>query len=175
MNVEGDHFDVREFRRGVWHQTLTEVALLTAVADGVEGIMACEWAMLVAFSPMTFVISVAPRHATYGLIERSGEFGLSFCSDKQARLSHISGSYSLHDVDKWHMADFPRYAPAKIKAPMIDECALNVECRVVETRPFDVHTLIIGEALWAKYDPTKKPLIYHDGKYWHLGAQVPKD
>jgi flavin reductase (DIM6/NTAB) family NADH-FMN oxidoreductase RutF len=58
---------------------------------------------------------------------------------------------------------------------MIDGCALNVECRVVGQRPFDVHTLISGEALWAKYDPSKKPLIYHDGKYWHLGSQVPKD
>ena len=175
MVIEGDQFEVRDFRRGVWHQTLTEVALLTAAHDGVDGIMACEWAMLVAFSPMTFVISVAPSHATYDLIEASGEFGLSFCSDQQAHLSHISGSFSQHTTDKWSLADFPRYEAKKIKAPMIDECTLNVECRVVEARPFDVHTLIIGQALWAKYDPARKPLIYHDGKYWHLGAQVAKD
>ena len=173
---EGADFADRDFRRGVWRQTLTEVALLTARHDGRDGIMACEWAMLVAFSPMSFVISVGPRHATFDLIEASGTFGLSFASDDQARLSHISGSFSAHTVeDKWSMADFPTYEAKTIDAPMIEGCPVNVECRVVEKRPFDNHTLIIGEATWARYDTSKKPLLYHAGKYWRVGEQIPKE
>jgi flavin reductase (DIM6/NTAB) family NADH-FMN oxidoreductase RutF len=174
MYVEGDEFNSRDFRRGVWHQTSTTVALLTGAADGRENVMACEWAMLVSFAPMSFVVSVRPSHATYDLIDRSGEFGLNFCTERQARLSHISGSYSLHDVDKWTLADFPTYPAKRIGAPMIEDCLLNVECRVIGRHELD-YTIFIGEALWARFDPEQKPLIYHDGKYWHLGAQVPKD
>jgi hypothetical protein len=129
--VEGDDFDDREFRRGVWRQTLTSVALVTVSASGRNNVMACEWAMMVSHAPMFFTISVHPRNATHDLLVEAGEFGLSFCSDTQAHLSHVSGSNSLHDVDKWRLADFPTYPAKRIGAPMIDDAALNVECRTV--------------------------------------------
>ena len=174
MTIEGDDFNSREFRRGVWSQTATTVALVTSAADGRENVMACEWAMMISGAPMRFSISIGPHSATHELIEQSGEFGLSFCSDQQALLSHVSGSYSLHDIDKWVLADFPRYAATRIAAPMISGCTLNVECRVIATHSFDDHTLFIGEALWARYDPGLKPLLYSAGQYWHIGAVVPK-
>lgn len=174
MTVEGDEFDVRDFRRGVWQQTATTVALVTSAADGRADVMACEWAMMISAAPLRFAIAVWPGHATHALIEQAGTFGLSFCSDAQALLSHVSGSYSLNEVDKWTLADFPTYPARTIGAPMIADSALNVECRLAATYPSEGHTLFIGEALWAKYDPEKQPLIYHGGKYWRLGAQVPK-
>lgn len=173
MYVEGDDFESRDFRRGLWRQTTTAVALLTTEADGRANVMACEWAMLVSHRPMCFVISVHPSHETHPLLEASGEFGLSFCSDQQANLSHVSGSNSLRDVDKWTLADFATYPAQKISAPMIDDSHINVECRIVGRHDLG-HTVFIGEAVWARYDPDKSPLLFHGGKYWHLGAQVPK-
>ncbi len=174
MYSEGEDFENRDFLRDIWHQTTTAVALLTASAEGRENVMACEWAMMVSNSPMSFVISVHPSHETHDLIEKSGEFGLSFCSDLQAKLAHVSGSFSLHDVDKWELADFPRYSGAKIAAPMIDGSNLNVECKVISKQSVG-HSVFIGEAVWAKYDLEQTPLLYHAGKYWYLGSQVPKD
>jgi len=175
MALEGNDFSAKEFRRGVWHQTATTVALLTSAADGRENVMACEWAMMISFAPMRFVVSVGPESATHEFIEKSGEFGLNFCSDQQAKLSHISGSNSLNDVNKWELAEFPKYSAQKIKAPMISGCTLNVECKVIGKLSYDDHTIFVGEAVWAKYDPEKNPLIYHRGKYWYLGANVPKE
>jgi flavin reductase (DIM6/NTAB) family NADH-FMN oxidoreductase RutF len=173
MYVEGDDFGSRDFRRSVWHQTTTAVALLTCAAGERVDVMACEWAMLVSISPFCFVVAVHASHATHALIAESGEFGLSFCSDQQARLSHVSGSYSMHDVDKWALEKFPTRPGRKISAPMIDGSVLNAECRVVATHELG-HTLYIGETSWARFDPEKDPLLYHDGKYWRMGEQVPK-
>jgi flavin reductase (DIM6/NTAB) family NADH-FMN oxidoreductase RutF len=108
------------------------------------------------------------------MLEASGEFGLSFCSDEQALQSHVAGSYSIRDTDKWSLADFPIYPAQKIKAPMIDGALINVECRIVAKHELG-HTVFIAEAIWARYDPEKRPLLYHDGKYWHLGDQVAKE
>jgi flavin reductase (DIM6/NTAB) family NADH-FMN oxidoreductase RutF len=93
MLFEGDNFEDRDFRRVFWRRTTTTVALVTAAAGDRQNVMACEWAMMASSSPLCFVISVHPSHLTHDLIEASGQFGLSFCSDKQARLSNISGSY----------------------------------------------------------------------------------
>lgn len=174
-SVEGDDFGSGELRRGVWRQTATTVAMVTTAVDETANVMACEWAMMVSGAPLSFVISVWPGHATHELIEQAGEFGLNFCSDDQARLSHISGSYSMRDVDKWELADFKTHPATKIRSPMINGCTLNVECRVVGTHHLGDHTLFVGEAIWAQYDPELRPLIYHSGKYWHLGSQVPKE
>jgi hypothetical protein len=46
MYVEGGDFGSRDFRRSVWHQTTTAVALLTCAAKDHVNVMACEWAML---------------------------------------------------------------------------------------------------------------------------------
>jgi flavin reductase (DIM6/NTAB) family NADH-FMN oxidoreductase RutF len=172
---EGNDFASREFRRGVWHRTATMVAMVTAAANGRENVMACEWAMMTSGSPLQFAISIWSEHVTHELITASGEFGLSFCSDRQARLSHVSGSYSAHEVNKWELADFPIYPAQKIAAPMIADSPLNVECRVVGRLASGGYTLYVGEALWAKFDPDKEPLLYHGGKYYYIGGQVPKD
>jgi flavin reductase (DIM6/NTAB) family NADH-FMN oxidoreductase RutF len=171
--VEGDDFDDRDFRRGVWRQTLTSVALVTVSADGRDNVMACEWATMVSHAPLCFAISVHQSNATHDLLIEAGEFGLSFCSDAQAHLSNVSGSHSLHDVDKWQLTDFPTYSAKRIGAPMIDDAVLNVECRIVGTHQLG-HTLFIGEAVWARYDPARSPLIFHGGKYFRVGPQVPK-
>ncbi|MBI3287545.1 MAG: flavin reductase [Chloroflexi bacterium] len=177
MNIpitEGDDFNNPDFYRSLWRQTTTTVALLTSAAEGRENVMACEWAMLVNLKPLRFVISVAPREYTHQLIQASGEFGLNFCSDQQAHLAHIAGSYSLHDVNKWELADFPTHPAQRIRAPMIQGCILNAECRVVARYELGDHDLFVGEALWARYDPKQRPLLYHRGKYWKLGEGIPK-
>lgn len=173
--VEGNRFDERDFRRGAWNQTATTVAMVTSRDGSRENVMACEWAMIVSMNPMRFVISIGPRHATHELVQQTGTFGLSFCSEAQAGLSHVSGSYSLNDVDKWDLADFPTYPAKTIDVPMIEGCALNVECRVISTQPLGDHTVFIGEAQWVRYDPAVRPLLYSAGKYWKIGDQLPKE
>jgi hypothetical protein len=54
--------------------------------------------------------------------------------------------------------------------PLIDGSLLNVECRIVGRQ-----TLFSGEAVWARFDPEKRPLLYHDGKYRHPGGRVAKE
>ena len=174
-SIEGNQFDERDFRRGAWHQTATMVALLTTRAGERQNVMACEWAMIVTLNPLRFVVSVGPHHATHALIEESGEFGLSFCTDRQARLAHIAGSYSLNDTNKWALGKFPTYAAKTIAAQMIADCTLNAECKVISTQPLGDHTVFTGEAQWARYDPALQPLLYSAGKYWSMGAQLPKE
>lgn len=173
--TEGNQFDDREFRRGAWHRTATMVAMLTTHAGARHNVMACEWAMIVTLNPLRFVVSVGPHHGTHALLEQSGEFGLNFCSDRQARLAHIAGSYSLKETDKWALGNFPTYPAKTIAAQMIADCTLNAECKVISTQPLGDHTVFTGEAHWVRYDPELRPLLYSAGKYWGMGAQLPKE
>ncbi len=70
-------------------------------------------------------------------------------------------------------------------APMISECPLTFECRVVETHDFKIHTCIIGEIMAThldsacmtdgKPDPTKiDPILLTmpDNHYWRIGECI---
>ena len=110
--VEGDDFDDREFRRGVWRQTLTSVALVTVSASGRDNVMACEWAMMVSHAPMCFTISVHPRQRDARSAHRGGRVRPQLLLPRAGAPLPRVGINSLHDVDKWQLADFPTY-PAK--------------------------------------------------------------
>ncbi len=57
------------------------------------------------------------------------------------------------DSESGRGADFPTYVAQKIDVPLIDGSLLNVECRVVGRQ-----TLFSGGAVWARFDPEKRPL-----------------
>ncbi len=111
------------WRRGVWSQTATSVALVTSTAGDARNVTACEWAVMTSGGPLRFIISIGPHSATHEPIEQSGEFGLSFLLRRAAITLARLRAYSLHDIDKWELADLPRYPAATIAAPMIAGCA----------------------------------------------------
>ncbi|MHA2100593.1 MAG: flavin reductase family protein, partial [Candidatus Kariarchaeaceae archaeon] len=62
----------------------------------------------------------------------------------------------------------------KIRPPLIKEGILAVECKLVEMMDLETRYIFIGKAVYAEYRDDKKPLLYHSGKYFSLGSQIPK-
>jgi flavin reductase (DIM6/NTAB) family NADH-FMN oxidoreductase RutF len=56
---------------------------------------------------------------------------------------------------------------------LVDDSALMMECKVVEQATRGDHTVFIGEVVYEKHDASLKPLLYHSGKYWGVGRELP--
>lgn len=166
MRLEG----IKEARR---HLTTT-VALVTAKSGDVVNVMSAEWSLQVSLEPVLMSVFVGYKRATYDLIKNSGEFGLSYCSDKQANLAHIAGNYSLRQADKFDLADFKTFPAKRIKAPLIDGCISNFECEVVDEYRMGDHAAFVGKVLEAYSDHEKGPLVFHGGKFWKKCEQLSK-
>lgn len=167
MRVEG----ISEARR---HLTTT-VALVTAKLEGVTNVMAAEWSLQVSLDPILMAVFVGYERATYDLIRKSGEFGLSYCSDRQAHLAHVAGNYSLREADKFELADFGTFQSKYIGAPLIDNCISNFECKVTDELQVGDHAAFIGKVLTAYSDNEKSPLVFHGGKFWRKGDRISKE
>jgi len=115
-----ESFDDKDERRAMWHNTITAVGLVTSQLNGKENVMACEWAIQISFNPPMYLLVIGKTHATAEYIIKTGEFGLTFASDDQATLSHVSGSYSAYDHDKIATNIFPIQDGKTIKAPIIN-------------------------------------------------------
>lgn len=148
------------------------VALVTARLGETVNVMSAEWSLRVSLKPFLMAVFVGYARETYRLIKESGEFGLSYCSDRQGHLAHIAGNYSLKTHDKFKMADFRPIASRYIAAPLISGSISNFECRVINEYRTGDHAAFIGEVLAGYYDSSLKPLIFHNGKFWHLGERI---
>ncbi len=150
------------------------VALVTAKSREVANVMSAEWSLRVSLDPFLMAVFVGYERGTYDLIKESGEYGLSYCSDQQGNLAHVAGNNSVRDGSKFKLADFRTFKPKRINAPLIDGAISNFECRVIDEFKVGDHAAFIGEVLTAYYDDSKNPLVFHGGKFFHLGRQISK-
>ncbi|MBI2233271.1 MAG: flavin reductase family protein [Candidatus Aenigmarchaeota archaeon] len=155
---------------------VTNVGLITSNGPYGYNIMAAEWTHQVSYSPGLIMVNVGFNKATEANITNTKQFGVSLAAFDQDVAASISGGSSGKDVDKIKVlkelgTEF--YKGKKIDALMVKGAVLNIECKLLKMEKLGDHTMIVGEALEASANE-KKPLIYHRGKYWHLGVQMQK-
>ena len=73
-----------------------------------------------------------------------------------------------------------------VKAPMIKESPVNIECRVIDVREYGSHDMFVAEVLavhadekdmdeTGKFDLSKAaPLVYSHGEYYSMGKKLGK-
>jgi flavin reductase (DIM6/NTAB) family NADH-FMN oxidoreductase RutF len=155
---------------------VTNVGLITTDGPSGPNIMAAEWTRHVSYSPSLIAINIYTRHATYGNIKASGEFGVNICAEDQSLVSNVAGGAQGSAVDKLGALKElgVKFYPGKmIKASMLHGASMNAECRVVKEEMIGDHAMIIGEVLDVSASE-KPPLLYHSGKYYRIGEHVPK-
>ncbi len=163
-----------EVRRKIWRHTTTSVTFVTTAWEGKENVMACEWAIMCRRNPMQFLIVLGKKKMTAEFILKSKEFGLTFVSDEQAALSHLSGSNSGYDMDKIATGKFKLRPGKTINAPVVEDGLVALECKVNQIIDNEERYIVIGDVLNAEYRDDKSPIIYHNGKYYKLGENIPK-
>ncbi len=152
----------------------TTVGLITTKGSKGRNVMAAEWTMHVSYEPMLIAVFVHDS-PTYWNIQETQVFGVSIASDDQAELVNIAGGYSGTEIDKLGMpGTFKTYDAKHIDVPMIKGCALSAECRVTMIEKIGDHIMVVGEAVSAKFDEKKLPLIYTRGNYRKLSeSKIP--
>lgn len=151
--------------------------------QGRANFMALAWMTRVNYQPCLMAVSVNKNHATGLGIAECGEFSINIPHEGMHRETDVMGLLSGRKVDKSAFFDI-HYGELK-KAPLIRDCPLSMELRVVNAVEFDTNTLFVGELVGAwteeRYltdgapDIEKiKPLTLSmpDNHYWALGRKV---
>lgn len=139
------------------------VGLVTAQHKEKRDVTTVAWISKVSNIPPLLMISVSPERYIHDLIKQSGEFTLAILSEKQEELALYCGSKTGYDVDKFQEGRILTEKPFYIKAPLIQDAVVNLECRVLDLYTAGDHTLFIGEILMA-YDAKDdiRPLVMTD-------------
>lgn len=152
---------------------VTGVSMITSTGPLGHNVMAAEWTMQISYEPMLIAVFIHQNAVTFKNIKKTKEFGVNVATDEQTSLINIAGGYSRTEIDKIKVRDhFKLLKSRNINAPIIDGCIINAECKLVTMKKLGDHTMVVGKVVFIKYNKTKKPLVYHIGKYHRIGSVI---
>jgi flavin reductase (DIM6/NTAB) family NADH-FMN oxidoreductase RutF len=168
------------------HLMPVPVTLLSSVAeDGSMNVMTVSWAGVACSTPPVVSVAIRPERHSYGLIRETGEFVLNLPSVSLLRTVDFCGTASGRHVAKFAEAQLTPIPGLKVRAPMIRECPVNLECVVRNSLVLGSHVLFLAEVVAMHADDEVvenggviigrvAPLAYDPfgGDYWSLKEVV---
>jgi flavin reductase (DIM6/NTAB) family NADH-FMN oxidoreductase RutF len=137
---------------GTWMFPLPAVMVSCKEKGHRPNIITLSWCGVAASEPPILQISIRPGRHSHDLILKSGEFVVNIPSQKQLKATDFCGNVSGRKVDKFKAAKLTPGRALKVGAPIIKQCPLNLECRVVGHFRLGTHTHILGEVLAIQCD-----------------------
>ncbi|MCJ7743968.1 MAG: flavin reductase family protein [Dehalococcoidales bacterium] len=118
--------------------------LIGANVDGKPNFMTVAWGGVANGEPP--MISIAIRHQRYTQkgIRQNLTFSVNIPSTDLVRETDYCGSVSGSKVDKAEVCQFKVFYGKLGSAPLIEQCPVNLECKVVHILDLGSHSLIVG-------------------------------
>lgn len=135
-------------------------------------------------NPPTVGIAVGTAQYSLELISRAGDFGVNLPRADQVQQTDFCGTYSGRSMDKFQAVGFTAVPSTQIESPLVLECPVSMECRLVHRANLGSHDWLIGQIVAVHVDeavldetggldPAKaEPLLSFWGEYWSAGERL---
>lgn len=142
------------------------VVMVTTAGKERANIMTMSWHTMMEFEPPMVGCVISNRNYTFAILKKTGECVINIPTRALAKAAVACGNTSGRTIDKFRTFHLTPAAASLVKAPLIDECYANLECRVVDAGMVEKYNFFILEVLKAWIDPSKKypRTIHHRGK-----------
>lgn len=151
-----------------------------------SNIITVAWTGILNTNPAMCYISMRPERHSYNIIKESGEFVINLTTQQLAYATDWCGVKSGKNVDKFKEMKLTKEEGKFVKAPLIKESPISIECKVKEIIPLGSHDMFMAEVLSidveekfidenGAFDISKCDLIaYANGGYYPLGDKIGK-
>ena len=137
------------------------VVLVTSGTMEQANIMTFSWQSPVRSGEACEVqLTINPNRYTYELVLKNKELVINIPGANLVRQVHWIGTTTGRRVDKFRESGLTDLAAEWVAPPLIDECAANLECRVVRIIDIEHHHLLICRVVRAIAE-----LSYFDGRW----------
>lgn len=127
--------------------------LVTVQEEGKEpNIITISWTGILNSTPFLVYIAVAPERYSYPMLRKTGEFVINIPSEDLWKVSDYCGFISGREVDKFKETGLTKIPATHVKAPLIKECPVNLECKVIDFMTLPSNDIFIAEVIAAHYD-----------------------
>lgn len=162
----------------------TPAALVTCGTMENPNILTVGWTGIINSSPAMTYVSIRPERFSHHIIEENGEFCINVTTADLVRAADFCGVRSGRDTDKFKEMKLTPLPASAVKAPILAQSPLSLECKVKEVKHLGSHDMFIAEIVAVdvddKYvDETGKlnlrqsgVIFYSHGEYFSQGKKL---
>ena len=162
-------------------------AVMVSCGDDISNynIMTAAWTGTICTNPPMCYVSIRKERYSHDIIARTREFVINLTTEDLARATDWCGVKSGRDVNKFKEMHLTPEQAQIVKAPLIGESPLNIECQVVEIKELGSHDMFIANVVAVNAEENlmdkgtgafqfnhAHPLAYSHGKYYGLGEKI---
>ncbi len=160
---------------------LPAVMVSVAGLDGEKNIITIGWTGTICSDPPMVSISVRPERYSYQMLKDTGEFVINLTTKELAFATDYCGVKSGRDVDKFKEMNLTALPGKVVKAPLIGESPVNIECQVTEVKHLGTHDMFLAKVVAVHADEKymdennrfhlekAEPIVYSHGSYLTTG------
>ena len=150
-------------------------------------VLTVAWVGTLCTNPPMCYISVRPERYSYPIIQKNMEFVINLTTKDMAYATDWCGVRSGKDYNKFEDMKLTPGKAKVVKAPIIEESPVSIECRVKEIIPLGSHHMFIAEVVNVQADDcyldkdsgkfelaNADSLVYLHGGYFELGEKIGK-
>ncbi len=149
-----------------------------------SNIITVGWAGIINTHPPRVSIAIRPTRHSYQIIKDSGEFVIHLTPAKLVRECDYCGIFTGAKVDKFEKTGLHKAPASAVACPLIEECPLALECKVIDVLPQGTHDLFLAEVVAVDVDDSILDengklcmdraglAAYAHGEYFALGDKI---
>ncbi|MBN2807339.1 MAG: flavin reductase family protein [Prolixibacteraceae bacterium] len=176
-----------DFKPGTMVYPLPAVMVSCGSTPDEYNIITIAWTGTVSSDPPMCYISVRPGRHSYNIIKRNMEFVINLTTTELAAKTDWCGCRSGSKFNKWKEMGLTPGPAKEVKAPIIMEAPVSIECKVSRIIELGVHHMFLAEVVNIRVDEAlmneetgkfeldqAHPLVYNHGNYYELGKKLGK-
>lgn len=141
------------------------LVLVTTAYRGKSNIMTMGFHMMVQHDPPLIAFVIGPWDYSYEALVKSKECVIAIpgvdLMEKAVDIGNCSGA----DMDKFKEFNLNSLPAEEVKAPLIEQCLANIECKVVDTQLSGKYNLFVVAAVkaWTNAERKEQRIFHHKG------------
>lgn len=118
--------------------------IIVSVRDknGKDNALVVGYACNCSYAPPKIMVGIVPTRYSYDIIKESGCFIVNVACSKNKEMYDYLGKVSGRDEDK--LKNFNTQNGEVVNAPLLTDCPVNIECKVVDSIVTGSHEMFIG-------------------------------
>ena len=142
-------------------QPMTKILVSCRGANGEDNALAVAYCGNCSYDPPMVMVGIVPSRYSYHMVKETGCFVVNLPSKANEELFYYLGSTSRRDCDKLKEKNVALTEADVVKAPMLADCPVNIECTVVDSIMTGSHEMFIGKVEKVHADAS---VVDEDGK-----------
>ncbi|MBQ7968983.1 MAG: flavin reductase family protein [Clostridia bacterium] len=149
-----------------------------------SNIITIAWTGILNSNPPKTYVSIRPQRHSFEIIKNTKEFVINLTPASRVKEADYCGIYTGAKVDKFEKCNFTKAASSTVSCPMIEECPMNLECKVTDIVELGSHHMFIADITAINVDESllgedgklhlekAKLAAFAHGEYFELGKKI---